>query len=285
MFAPEVDVWPSAGCDGCSMFVDNVGHLAHLHARNTSFVLVSLAPPAQIESYNERMGWAVSPEPELRTRSSSIQLPATRTPNPKPDTISAPPQRTPVAPKMMLGIPPSSATRARTFPRRAEWLTRTFLLPSSTSSTRRIAASSGSTTLGRWRRLEPSCQRFLRRGDRPRVRATYGPADTPSQTVLNALANVVLLSRRCHEERSEVRNAIGKLDVVVVGPSAGAFVFPVTAERCGHCGSHRSRICPVVKLQFGLVDKRNTRMRHRENSLLAAPLGKFYPTFYRTQRI
>ncbi len=59
MFAAGVDGWPSAGCDGCSMFVDNVGHLAHLHARDTSFVLVSLAPRAQIESYNERMGWTV----------------------------------------------------------------------------------------------------------------------------------------------------------------------------------------------------------------------------------
>ena len=27
-------------CEGCCMFVDNVGHLAHLHARDTSLVLV-----------------------------------------------------------------------------------------------------------------------------------------------------------------------------------------------------------------------------------------------------
>ena len=59
MFAPGVDGWPSAGCDGCSMVVDNVGHLAHLHARDTSFVLVSRAPIANIESYRERMGWTV----------------------------------------------------------------------------------------------------------------------------------------------------------------------------------------------------------------------------------
>jgi predicted dithiol-disulfide oxidoreductase (DUF899 family) len=59
MFAPGVDGWPSAGCDGCSMVVDNVGHLAHLHARDTSFVLVSRAPIASIESYRERMGWTV----------------------------------------------------------------------------------------------------------------------------------------------------------------------------------------------------------------------------------
>jgi predicted dithiol-disulfide oxidoreductase (DUF899 family) len=59
MFAPGVEGWPSAGCDGCSMVVDNIGHLAHLHARDTSLVLVSRAPLASIESYRERMGWTV----------------------------------------------------------------------------------------------------------------------------------------------------------------------------------------------------------------------------------
>jgi predicted dithiol-disulfide oxidoreductase (DUF899 family) len=59
MFAPDVDGWPEAGCEGCSMVVDNVGHLAHLHARDTSFVLVSRAPIAQIEAYRERMGWTI----------------------------------------------------------------------------------------------------------------------------------------------------------------------------------------------------------------------------------
>jgi predicted dithiol-disulfide oxidoreductase (DUF899 family) len=59
MFAPDVDGWPSAGCDGCSMVVDNVGHLAHLHARDTSFVLVSRAPLPQLAAYRKRMGWEV----------------------------------------------------------------------------------------------------------------------------------------------------------------------------------------------------------------------------------
>src|SRR5687767_12974424 len=31
MFAPGVPGWPDAACPGCSMFVDQVGHLAHLH--------------------------------------------------------------------------------------------------------------------------------------------------------------------------------------------------------------------------------------------------------------
>jgi predicted dithiol-disulfide oxidoreductase (DUF899 family) len=59
MFAPDVEGWPTAGCDGCSMVVDNIGHLAHLYARDTSFALLSRASLAQIELYKERMGWPV----------------------------------------------------------------------------------------------------------------------------------------------------------------------------------------------------------------------------------
>jgi predicted dithiol-disulfide oxidoreductase (DUF899 family) len=55
MFGPNQD----AGCDGCSMFVDQIGHLAHLHARDTSFALVSRVPIAKIEAYRERMGWTI----------------------------------------------------------------------------------------------------------------------------------------------------------------------------------------------------------------------------------
>ena len=59
MFAPGVDGWPSAGCPGCSMLVDHIGPLAHLHARDTSLVLVSRAPLTNIEPYKKRMGWSV----------------------------------------------------------------------------------------------------------------------------------------------------------------------------------------------------------------------------------
>jgi predicted dithiol-disulfide oxidoreductase (DUF899 family) len=55
MFGPNQD----AGCDGCSMFVDQIGHLAHLHARDTSFALVSRAPIDKIEASRKRMGWAI----------------------------------------------------------------------------------------------------------------------------------------------------------------------------------------------------------------------------------
>jgi predicted dithiol-disulfide oxidoreductase (DUF899 family) len=55
MFGPNQDV----GCDGCSMFVDQIGHLAHMHSRDTSFALVSRAPLAKIAPYKQRMGWTI----------------------------------------------------------------------------------------------------------------------------------------------------------------------------------------------------------------------------------
>lgn len=53
MFDPEWD----EGCDGCSMVVDNMGHPAHLYARDTSRVLVSRAPLEKLEAFKRRMGW------------------------------------------------------------------------------------------------------------------------------------------------------------------------------------------------------------------------------------
>jgi predicted dithiol-disulfide oxidoreductase (DUF899 family) len=61
MFAPGVRGWPSAGCPGCSMFLDNIGEYArvHLNARDASFAVVSIAPLANIEAYRKRMQWSV----------------------------------------------------------------------------------------------------------------------------------------------------------------------------------------------------------------------------------
>src|ERR1044071_3270287 len=44
-------------CTGCSSFVDNLGHLAHLHARDTTFALTSRAPQDQLRPFRARMGW------------------------------------------------------------------------------------------------------------------------------------------------------------------------------------------------------------------------------------
>lgn len=54
-------MWHGDGtfCSGCSSFMDNVGHLAHLNARDTSFALVYRGPLAEIEAFKARMGWTV----------------------------------------------------------------------------------------------------------------------------------------------------------------------------------------------------------------------------------
>jgi predicted dithiol-disulfide oxidoreductase (DUF899 family) len=53
MFDPAWD----EGCPSCSLLVDNIGHPAHLHARDTTLALVSRAPLAKIEPYRQSMGW------------------------------------------------------------------------------------------------------------------------------------------------------------------------------------------------------------------------------------
>ena len=58
-FEPGVGGWPESGCRGCSFGADQVAHLAHLNARNTTLVYVSRAPQADIERYRARMGWQV----------------------------------------------------------------------------------------------------------------------------------------------------------------------------------------------------------------------------------
>jgi predicted dithiol-disulfide oxidoreductase (DUF899 family) len=55
MFEPHWD----AGCVSCSRKTDDFGHLAHLHARSTTFALVSRAPYAKLAAFRERMGWTV----------------------------------------------------------------------------------------------------------------------------------------------------------------------------------------------------------------------------------
>jgi predicted dithiol-disulfide oxidoreductase (DUF899 family) len=55
MFGPSAE----EGCHGCSMVVDNMGHPAHLNARGITRVLVSRAPLAKIQPFEERMGWSV----------------------------------------------------------------------------------------------------------------------------------------------------------------------------------------------------------------------------------
>ena len=56
-FEPGVARWPDSGCPGCSFLADQVSHLAHLNARDTTLAFVSRAPQPDIERWKARMGW------------------------------------------------------------------------------------------------------------------------------------------------------------------------------------------------------------------------------------
>ena len=58
-YDPDVDGWPEHACRGCSMVADQVAHLAHLNARDTTLVFASRAPQDLIATLKQRMGWTM----------------------------------------------------------------------------------------------------------------------------------------------------------------------------------------------------------------------------------
>ena len=56
-FEPGVHGWPEHACIGCSMVADQVSHLSHLHAKDTSLAFASRAPQADIKRLQARMQW------------------------------------------------------------------------------------------------------------------------------------------------------------------------------------------------------------------------------------
>ena len=66
-FEPGVFGWPDHACRGCSMVADQVAHVAHLNARDTTLAFVSRAPYADIERLKARMDWTM---PWYSTRDS-----------------------------------------------------------------------------------------------------------------------------------------------------------------------------------------------------------------------
>ena len=56
-FEPGVFGWPEHACRGCSLGADQVAHLAHLNARDTTLAYASRAPQADVERLKARMGW------------------------------------------------------------------------------------------------------------------------------------------------------------------------------------------------------------------------------------
>jgi predicted dithiol-disulfide oxidoreductase (DUF899 family) len=67
-YAPDVTTYPAGGgayperaCVGCSFVADQVSHLAHLNARDTTLAFASRAPQAEIQGLKERMDWQQIP--------------------------------------------------------------------------------------------------------------------------------------------------------------------------------------------------------------------------------
>ena len=56
-FEPGVFGWPDHACRGCSLGADQVSHLSHLNARDTTLAYASRAPQQDIERLKARMDW------------------------------------------------------------------------------------------------------------------------------------------------------------------------------------------------------------------------------------
>jgi predicted dithiol-disulfide oxidoreductase (DUF899 family) len=70
-FEPGVAGWPDYACRGCSFWADQVAHVAHLNARDTTLVSASRASQADIARLKAKMGWDM-PGTLSRTASTSI---------------------------------------------------------------------------------------------------------------------------------------------------------------------------------------------------------------------
>jgi predicted dithiol-disulfide oxidoreductase (DUF899 family) len=55
MFDPS---WED-GCPSCTYLLDELGHLPHLHEKDTTFAVVSRAPLPKLEAYKRKRGWTV----------------------------------------------------------------------------------------------------------------------------------------------------------------------------------------------------------------------------------
>jgi predicted dithiol-disulfide oxidoreductase (DUF899 family) len=58
-FEPDVFGWPNHACPGCSLIADQVGHVAHLNARDTTLAFVSRAAQPDIERVKAWMDWTM----------------------------------------------------------------------------------------------------------------------------------------------------------------------------------------------------------------------------------
>lgn len=99
MFDPEWD----EGCPSCTGYVDALGDLTLLYARDTSLVLVSRAPLAKTSAIRRAAAGAYRGSRRTEATSTTISTSPWTTPSPRSSTTTA--------------ARPSSSRRARPYPR------------------------------------------------------------------------------------------------------------------------------------------------------------------------
>ena len=60
-YDPDVYGWPDHACVGCSLGADQVSHLSHLHARDTTLAYASRGSQENLARLKQRMGWEKIP--------------------------------------------------------------------------------------------------------------------------------------------------------------------------------------------------------------------------------
>ncbi|MFD5095285.1 DUF899 domain-containing protein [Amycolatopsis thailandensis] len=58
-FEPGVEGFPDHACQGCSLVADQVAHVAHLNARDTTLAFASRGPQPDLARMKARMGWTM----------------------------------------------------------------------------------------------------------------------------------------------------------------------------------------------------------------------------------
>ena len=79
-------------CPSCSARLDQIGHLAHLHARSTTFAVVSRGPLDEIEAFRSRMGWTFPWYSRSAATSTTTSTSASTSPSHPSSTTTSPRQ-------------------------------------------------------------------------------------------------------------------------------------------------------------------------------------------------
>ena len=143
-FEPGVHGWPDHACPGCSMVADQVAHVAHLNARDTTLVFASRAPQADIDRLKARMGWEdalVHDHRRLRRRLRRRRVARHERVHPRRRPACSAPTSSTAAATRRWGAPGATSTSPRSGARRSG---RTR--PRATRRPRRTSGGTGTTS-------------------------------------------------------------------------------------------------------------------------------------------